>query len=262
MTDDLAYFEKISVNARKWADILQTYLERPEEERWALALKYIENKAITIIRNEIKFAIEGHKEFNKRRWMLTELVHVFNTIAIIRVDPETGKIDLQRGAEGIAGDWEDFWTGYEAARNELAPKVGLAPDKIRWKIWREKIWPDTYMYNKTMALRRKYWGDKKPWWLWLEVGNEGLQGAWPQNKSTGFLWHAQCEIQYLFDGIVEQIKTSESNIVEQMNARYLDDPTLEPYDILAEFFAEGKEMVVYVTPKLGLIGVTEARRLR
>ena len=114
-----------------------------------------------------------------------------------------------------------------------------------------------------MAARRRAWGDKKPWWVWIDAGNVGLYGVHPEFTGTGFLWVSQDEIQTLYDNMMEIVENEEFGTIDQAISRFSIIPdTYEPFDILATFYAEGKEFKVYVTEKRKVVGVTEARRLR
>jgi hypothetical protein len=262
MTDELQYIENISYNAQKWADY---FLENPviHDDRYAETLRRTQRQILLVIRDFIKGAISGHKEYARFNWMQSELITAFNNPDIIRVDPETGVLYLFVGAEEVVGDWEDFWTGYEAALAERAPNAWRASDEKRQQVWREIVWPSDYLLSRTLAVRRRAWGNKAPWWNWLEVGNVGLEGAFPENNpATSFLYLAQDKARQIFNAALEVVENEEFNAIEQAHTRFILDPDkYEPYDVLGEFYAEGKKYKIYITPKRALLGVTEARRL-
>jgi len=258
--NDEKFFERMTYNAEGWADhFLEEGVQRDQADRYAEVLRRTQRAILSIISNSIKLAITGHTEYSRYNWMLTSLITAFNNPDIIRIDPETGILDLFVGAEENAGDWEDYDVGVLAAYEELEMGTGKSSAK-RAQIWKDIIWPDDYLYSKTMAARRRGWGDKAPWWNWLEVGNEGLDGAFPQNPSTSFLFLAQDEARTLFNATLESVENEEFNIVEQAWARFMNDPEgYEPFDVLDEFYAEGKKYLVYITATRRL-GVTQRIR--
>lgn len=261
MDDDLVYFEEMTYNAKQWADyFLENAVLRDKTDKYAEALRRVQRQILSIISRSIADAIESNDEYNRRTWMERDLKRSFNNPDIIRVDPETGEIDLYIGAEEEAGNWEDFWEGYEAALAEIAPTAFRATAEVRANIWRERIYPDDYLYGKTMAARRRYWGDKAPWWLWLEHGNMGLDGAYPQNTATGFLFLAQDEANDLFKKALIEVENEEYNIVEQAYLQFLDNPDkYSVHDVLAKFYVGSTEYKIYVTPTRRL-GVTQRIR--
>lgn len=248
MIDDVAYFERITYNAENWANyFLEEGVQRDQVDKYAEALRRTQRAILAIISNSIKLAIAGHTEYSRYSWMQVELITAFNNPDIIRIDPVTGVLDLIIGAEEEAGSWEDYDVGVLAAYEELEMGTGKSPAK-RAQIWKDIIWPDDYLYSKTMAARRRGWGDKAPWWNWLEVGNEGLDGAFPQNSSTSFLFLAQDEARTLFNTTLESVENEEFNIVEQAWTRFINDPeSYEPYDVLGEFYSKGKKYKIYIT---------------
>ena len=249
MTDDVAYFERITYNAENWANyFLEEGVQRDQVDKYAEALRRTQTAILAVISNSIKLAIAGHTEYSRYSWMQDELITAFNNPDIIRIDPVTGVLDLITGAEEEAGSWEDFWSGYESALAEIAPNAHRATPEKRAQIWQDIVWPDDYKYSRTMAARRKAWGDKAPWWNWLEVGNEGMDGAFPQNSATSFLFLAQDEARMLLNETLESVENEEFNVVEQAWTRFINDPeSYEPYDVLGEFYAEGKKYKIYIT---------------
>jgi hypothetical protein len=259
--NDEKFFERMTYNAEGWADhFLEEGVQRDQADRYAETLRRTQRAILSIISVSIKLAISGHTEYSRYNWMETNLITAFNNPDIIRIDPVTGILDLFVGAEENAGDWEDFWSGYEAALAEIAPNAFRASPEKRAQIWQDIIWPDDYKYSKTLAIRRNAWGDKAPWWNWLEVGNKGLDGAFPQNPATSFLFLAQDEARILFNETLESVENEEFNVVEQAWTRFMNDPEgYKPFDILDEFYAEGKRYMVYITATRRL-GVTQRIR--
>lgn len=256
---------KISVNATKWADYWSKFdVVSDKEKMYAKALGRVQNRIIATISSSIKEAISGHPEYSRYGWMQAELITAFNNPDVIRIDPNTGVVDLFTGANEEVGDWEKFWEGYALALAEVSPGAEKATPETRRRIWKEFVWPNDYQLSRTLSKRRQAWGDKKPWWLWLEYGNDGLEGAWPENfPATGFLFKAQYNAREIFNRALEMVQNERSTLVTDNFQRYADNPdTFGPYDVLEEFYADGKEYVVYITPKLKLLGVTEARRIR
>jgi hypothetical protein len=260
MTDDIQFFDSMTYNAEQWSDyFLEEGVNRSQKDRYAEVLSRIQQDILAIISANIKQETVGHKEYGRFGWMTSELITAFNNVDIIRVDPTTGIIDLYKGAEAIAGTLEDYDTGVLAAYAELDMGTGKSPAK-RAQIWKDIIWPNDYLYTKTMAARRRGWGDKAPWWNWLEYGNKGLEGAFPQVGPTSFLFLAQTEANELFQTTLESVENEEYNIVEQAYARFLLDPdSYSVHDVLGEFYMESKRYNIYVTPTFR-IGV--AQRIR
>ena len=260
MTDDVQYFEDMTYNARQWAEyFFEEGVNRNQKDRFAETLRRTQRAILLIISASIKTNTEGHKEYGRLGWMTSELITAFNNPDIIRVDPITGIIDLYKGAEDVAGTLEDYDAGVLAAYAELEMGTGKSPEK-RAQIWKDIIWPNDYLYSRTMAARRRGWGNKAPWWNWLEYGNEGMAGAWPESGATSFLFLAQDEANELFQTTLDSVENEEYNLVEQAYTRFVLDPdTYSVHDVLGEFYKEGKKYKIYVTSTLRL-GV--AQRIR
>ena len=108
--EEIDFFDKVSRNARLWADKLhEQVLDRRPEDRPSIALARIQKDGSKIIRQHLRDALTDHPEYSKRTWMSTELLPMFNQLGIIRVNPTIGKgkIDLYDGAEELVGDMDD-----------------------------------------------------------------------------------------------------------------------------------------------------------
>jgi len=261
MVDEVDFFKEMTFNAESWSDYFHKEgVQRDKTDRYAETLRRVQRDILAEIIQSIKDAVSGSKEYSRYGWMQSELVTAFNNPNIIRVDPETGILDLFAGAEEEAGDFDDFWSGYEEAVAEIAPNAFRADPERRAEIWEKVVYPSNTLYSKTMALRRRAWGDKAPWWNWIEYGNIGLSGAFPQDAASSFLFLAQDRARAIYSQALANVENEEFNVVEQAYARFLLEPdAYKVFDVLGEFYQEGKKFKIYVTPTRRL-GV--AQRIR
>ena len=259
MTDDIGYFEKMTFAAKEWADWYQTnVIERDEDEKRALALGRIQKQIVNIILDSINNKIESNKEYDRYNWMKADLRRQFRNVEIINVTDDN-EVDLFTGAEQFVGNQMDFWEGYFAAKAELGLGEKSGPSAAAF--WKNIVWPKDYYYSRTMAARKRAWGEKSPWWYWLEFGTKSWEGAHPDYDGTGFLALAQEEATQLLRLELEHIELEEFNIVEQTFARYEADPTAHaPGDELDYFYANGIRYLIYVRPT-GKMGVAQRIRL-
>lgn len=259
MTDDIAIFENMTYAAQEWADWYQdNVIERDDDERRALALGRIQKQIVNIILDSINIHIGENEEYDRYDWMKADLRRQFRNVEIINVTADN-EVDLFTGAENFVGSQEDFWEGYFAAKAELGLVEQSGPSAAAF--WRNVVWPKDYYYSRTMAARKRAWGEKSPWWYWLEFGTKSWEGAHPDYHGTGFLALAQEEATQLFRLELEHVELEEFNIVEQTYARYEADPTAHaPGDTLDYFYADGIRYLVYVRPT-GKMGVAQRIRL-
>jgi len=264
---DAGFYKSLTYNAREWADIMQRDVQREKSELYAVVLAEIIRKVPAIIINNLKLATAGHAEYGRYQWMTDDIAKLVreNAENMVAVNERTGRVEIRDGMELFLGTWEDYDAGVAAAREAIREDLELSDKPItaaqKAAFWRNKVWPSDYWYPRTMRYRRDFWGeDKAPWWLWLDAGNVGRAGAYPQAEGTNFVFMAKEEIQELFDLTLDEKVIEATNYVAEATDRFLDDPeAFRPYDVLEEFYAEGKLYKIYVTPT-GRIGVAQRTR--
>lgn len=247
-------FGRMTYNARQWADYFyKTVIERTNEDKYALALARIARDAQKIVREYLENAIDATEEYDRLRYLRDELLAVFWNA----LDPNSnnyilnvggGVIDLDEGALTVAGTVDDYFEGVMAAWEELDLKPS-GPLEQRAAYWRNVVWEDDHLYQITMRARANAWGDKVPYWYWIDRGTGRYPGAYPDYGPTGFLDVATFQIQQLFDEALFEVENEEYNLVEQAYTRFILDPeNYEVGDVLGEFYKDGRRYRIYITP--------------
>lgn len=257
MFDDTAYFEKMTWNAEQWAEYWHERVQAlaTPELRTAEALRRIKKEILQIIRDELKAALMSHEgiegdegEYTRLVWVKEHLLRAFHNIEIVEqsINLETGKMYLADGAYDIVGDEIDFYEGVRGAYAIIDEPTGTLQQRAAF--WKNIVWESDTLYNKTIRARHIGWGDKAPYWIWLEVGNIGMEGAHPQFEGQHFLAAAQDRAEALLQQSKDQVENEEWNVVEQTYANFLLDPAAFPaYDVIGEFYAEGQKYLIHIT---------------
>jgi hypothetical protein len=260
---DSKFFGDLTYKARSWAEIMQREVDRESSDLYATVLAAIEHEVPIIIIDNLRQATAGHAEYGRYQWMTTEIADQIkdNAEQLVIVDERTGKVRLRDSFEHILGSWEEYDAGVEQAREEMREERGISGKPTtpaqRAAYWKNKVWASAYWYPRTMGARRKAWGNEiAPWWIWLDAGNVGLAGAYPQNNGTNFVFIAQSEIQELFNATLGDKVIEAENLVSGATENLLGDPeSFQPYDVLETFYEDGKKYKIYIT-KWGRVGTT------
>lgn len=179
--------------------------QKPIDEA-ALKRKFIQtykNEYLEVFKEEIADANVKSSEYSRKSKFFTKLVDVIreniDTLLLAIVDGGVG--EARNIMEFVAGDFNDFIDGVIIARDVISglsekDKQILAyynklPSKAKrdW-VWRNVIWPDDDAYDKTINIRFSAWGNKAPYWVLLDMGNEDYEGAFPKFTATNFFYQA------------------------------------------------------------------------
>lgn len=116
----------------------------------------------------------------------------------------------------IAGDYDDFITGVEEAGGHTG--TDIAP-----KIWKYGIYAPVSKsfnldslpsYDEVISERLSAWGDKAPFWYFIEFGNAGFDRAFPQVRPTYFLRK--------FEKVVRKIEGVSFDVFSGLLQKFLD----------------------------------------
>jgi len=115
----------------------------------------------------------------------------------------------------LAGSWDDLVSGQVAGGGG-----GPAPQPQRLFCWKYGIYipereggrraskfDDYPTYTEVIQARLSAWGDKAPYWMFLEYGNAGGAPAYPSFSGTGFIARVQ--------GMVPRIIRRAADIAER-----------------------------------------------
>ncbi len=247
----------------------------------SLALEIAHPKILALLQNNLNDAIEASGEYNFPAFKGT-LQEVFSNPNLIQATPN-GILNIIDQVLQIAGSESDLFDGINAARAELG--VGMGDIEKRAAFWKHFIYrparegaaaPQSVpkgkkqaarneakqLYEKTIQARLSAWGNKVPFWIWLEFGNMGPVGAgheYPPVGASRFVLNTEEEGQILFDEALDQVRSETENILAQeLDAFAQADGTIrkeKPGTILQEFFVKGEPFVIYVTLKRRDVGV-------
>ena len=251
-----AVIPALTQRSREWAEYFREQQVEQNRRLYAVALGRILPQVVDILREEITDAIDRSNEYIRYQWMRNDLIARVCVNDVIALDTGSGRILFREGLENLGGSWEEFWYGVEAAREDLKSESAGKPTTLaqRMAFWANKVWPSEYYYPRTMAIRRSYWGDKTPWWLWLDAGNADSTYAFPKSAATHFVDRAEARATELLEITIEDMYIKIENVIYQAMEAYMSDPeSYAPFDILAEFYEEGRAYEVYLT-EYGRIG--------
>ena len=293
MTDTIEnILGKTTYNAGQWAIALEEYVaQRPDDDKQAKSYGKARKKVMIVLMGNLRDAIaapaggHGPGEFDTSA-LREPLLAAFDNEEIFQVFD--GYVDLEEGAYLLAGDEQDWADGIAAARESLGLGGGKFTAAQRAKFWRDFIYgparigmdeniysdeEDDYSedarlqgkewYDTTIQVRLMEWEGGAPYWVILEFGNQESNLAFPKFKGTHFLERSRREAQLIYDKEILDVENQEENIVLREVANFLDSPDdFEPYDILAEFYADSKKYHVYVTKRRRIGVALRVRRGR
>lgn len=257
------YYE-LSYKAKEWLPYLEREHAREKKEVYANALGNIINEIPKILEASLLEAITNHSEYGRYQWMKNELKSLINLhgTKMATVNSETGRVDLYSGMEKYAGTLAEYDAGVAHAREAIKEARGADAERIlsqaqRLAYWTKIVWESEFFYPRTMKLRRGVWGEKAPWWYWIEHGNEGME-AYPTNAGTNFVWKAENEATALLAQEWEVVQLEAENILTTAYSRFIENPEgFQPRDVLNEFYAKGKNYIIYVTESGRRVGVRQ-----
>lgn len=243
-----------------------------------IAVERLDGQDQSILLEELNSAITQSVEYDWPEYR-AQLMSVFLNPEMIQYS-ESG-VDIFHPAMLLAGTPGDLLQGISAARAALG--VGKLTRQQAALFWRERIYrpareglkrpqffkknvgfykgakkgeriPFDYAsygimkYRATVATRLDAWGDKAPFWLWLNYGNTG-EGAYPPVRPTLFVERAESRINSLLE--IEMIKLADefSDAINTEVEMFLQNPqNYQPGTELSRFEAMGREYSLGVTP--------------
>lgn len=256
------YVPSLTYKSREWAEIFQTRQDDAIRRLYPVALGEVIDVIVNIIAEELELAVGSSEEYNRYQWMLQALKTKLAVPEAIILDTNIGRIYLRESFENLGGDESDFWDGVNAVREDLkadseSTKVLSIAQKAAF--WKNKVWPSDHYYSRTMAARRRYWGDLTPWWIWLDSGNKDYTYAFPRSAATNFVYRAEGRANDVFEAAMEEMAVEAENIIYEAISEYMSDPAaFQPYDVLAEFWEQGRPYEIYIT-ETGRVGTRLGR---
>jgi len=282
-------FDRITNNSLGWSRYFEENQSNPqtEKDRVAMAFGKIKPRISGIIRDRLINAIEsagigGESEY-AREPLKNGLLDAFLDDGMVGV-AEDGSIYLNTD---IAGDTSDLMDGINSARETLKSfgKGGneLSPAQ-KSTYWRKFVYPSYSggssqepgdddeqsddMWTRTIGLRFSYWQGLAPYWYWLEHGNTGAKDEggipYPKNKATNFVMKIEAELNRLMGLALLEVDSLETNVINDTLTKFVEDPeNHQPYDILEEFYQDGRKYYVYITPtrRIGTTLQTSYKRM-
>jgi len=273
LSQDLKF---ISRNAAKLARKLSEFVGTPEMLA-AMAANRIIDEALSIILEELERAINvrpmtGKVSEYSHPLLREKLIEVFSNPAILTITRD--RIDIRTQAFLLGGNAGDLQQGIDAAREVLG--LGRLDHARALEFWRERIYrpareglvrPRRFKknvgvagqkeafdyagygimkYETTIETRVSFWGEKAPYWIWL---NYGSTGGYPEYRPTNFVEKAEKRISNLYTNAIIQLTNEFTNaITAEIQAFLLNPQTYEPGTELARFEMEGAEFMLGVTP--------------
>lgn len=252
----------------------------------SMAIDRIDGRDETILANNLEAAIVQSGEYNYPEFR-ERLFAVFTNPEILEYT--RSGVDILNPAYRIAGSPGDLQQGIDAARAELG--VGTLSRENAALFWKERIYrpareglkrprffkknigfykgakrgqriPYDYAaygimrYEETIGARLSAWGDKAPFWIWLNFGNIGEGGEYPAVPPTRFVEQSEVEINLLLQDEIVSLTNEFTNAVNEEIESFLRNPeSYQPGSELAKFDFEGAQFRLGVTPESGDISV-------
>lgn len=275
----------ISKNSAKLSRALSKFAGSTEMLA-AMVKDGIIDDAYAVLLRHLQAAIVNSKEYAIPEFS-TQLIKVFSRPGIITITKD--KVDIYRGALAIAGNWGDLWGGIDKARASL--DAGERMDRTHaLAFWKERIYrpareglkrpqffkknlgfyktakkgqriPFDYAsygimkYGETLRKRLGFWGDRAPYWLWLNFGNAQSGQGYPMVQPTHFIESSEMEIDALYRQEVIKVTDEFTEAVSDEVEAFLQNPqAYEPGQELARFEVGKGTFRLGVTPT-GQLGV-------
>lgn len=263
--------------------VLVEYKEDVPVDEFTLKKKFIKlyKKTYTeIFKQEILDAAFKSIEYTRKYRFFTQLAELVeeNIDFILDSLVTEGFGGARLIMELVAGDFNDLMEGVEIARRVLKAynqytRWNKMPNKARRDmVWKEFVWPNDEYYDKTINTRFSAWGNKAPYWVLLDQGNQEFDGAYPKFTATDFFYEACLKINIdllervalyktanISQGNVESTLRYETQmvtvsvsdlIIKAVKEFYSNPNNYNPGDEFARYvdIMDGYEYKVYVTP--------------
>lgn len=252
-------------NAAKLSRLLGDFAGTPEIFV-AMAVERLEGHDMAILLGNLETAIVRSGEYDDPDFR-ERLFSVFSNEEIIQYSREG--VDIKNPAESIAGNPGDLRQGIDAARTVLG--LGKLTREEAALFWKERIYrparegllrprffkknvgfykgakrgekiPFDYVsygimkYRATVEARLSAWGDKAPFWIWLNYGNAGEKGEYPSVSPTMFVETSEVEINIMLQAEITALADEFTDAVGKEVENFLRNPeTYEPGSELALF---------------------------
>lgn len=248
------------------ADDLNIQLTVIKENMYSLLRIFLSNLEEAMTQVEYK----RHSEFGH----LLALKIEYNIDLILNALVVDGEYGAFRKMEEVSGDLSDFYEGVEQAREVLIDEgkmTGKGNQGQRARFWKNVVWPTDDLYNDTIDIRMKAWGDLAPYWMLIEYGNFGNSGAYPQFTQTNFFHNSVIEAKVVIEELTfakkqyyeavegseelrieEEYNQKELNLIYSAQENFLKNPDLfSPGEILGTFknLETQKEYEIYITSR-------------
>lgn len=217
----------------------------------------IAEEGVDILLDELSKALNLTPEYDFPLFR-PQLEMAFSNPDMIKVDKAGVRIMPQ--AHILAGSWSELKSGVKAAQEALASDERMQLTQAKaLEFWTHRVYrpareglqlsrrfkknkgfyrgagrgeriPFDYqgyaanIYSKTIAVRQSFWGDKAPYWLWLNFGNTQEGAAYPENAPTHFVEHAERRINQLLEQRTVEITREFSEAVTREVEAFLTNP--------------------------------------
>lgn len=158
--------------------------------------------------------------------------------------------------EYVAGDFNDFMEGVEVARKI----IDSIKEHVVWerdadkerdiRVWRDYVWPNDKYYDRTVEFRFSAWGDKAPYWVLLDEGNDQYKGVFPKFTATNFFYEACQKVLIDLNERVLQVRLEHpAEYGQEVNYKYeLQQLTVRVSDLINSAVLEFIENPTYYQP--------------
>jgi hypothetical protein len=177
--------------------------------------------------NRAKIAMEGHTEYDYEP-LKEHLMQNLEYVRHVRISYDLSTVDVFD--EEVGGTAEDFEAGrYHGSRND--PKTR----SLMWKYgifmpareggagfqWTKESEPQVIAdYDTIIQARLEEWGDKAPYWYFLEHGNADFAGGYPSPYPvfgpTNFIFNTAEEAPHILEKIIEEEIEDISDGIEEV----------------------------------------------
>jgi hypothetical protein len=288
-TSEKEFADKLTYNTKRVIKDLQDSIQALKDENFSeMAEEPVRPADIffslsaefyTIFKNRLAEGISQNREYGRYTPFHHKILSAVGDNLLEILKPfvlDGGDMSLSyREMATHAGDLSDFFYGVNVARAALRDRSSKS-DKRRIKAslgqraayWKRFVWPVADTYQETISLRMAAWGDKAPYWYFLENGNVNSDYAFPTFKNTSFFRLTLLSCRTLFvKALSERTVATETtdedfglileSIAEDVIAEFLSNiDHYTPGTILHRFYnkIKNKHYEFYVTKRrrLGL----------
>lgn len=198
---------------------------------------------------------EEHPEYDYPP-LRQHLIDVFSNYDIITVHPHSLRVRIMQNVPSVAGTYEDLLAGWPHRAETLLfdiPGIYVQKSSLRsraYRVWKYGIYrpareggggfvfgyrtgkgfslgpkemPGRYPrkvvadYDAVIAERLALWGDKAPYWWFLEFGNRNFKNAYPKFDGTSFISTTEMEAEeFGAIAIQEQVDAARAHFINRI----------------------------------------------